>query len=228
MFAISSRNSVPSSAISKHPMRSTRASVNAPFTWPNSSLSAIPSASPPAFIVTSGLARRSLWACTQAATTSLPVPCSPVMSTLASDGAIALDRLADLDDGRRLADEGGRRAALQPRVRLLQPLVAPHRAAQLDLRPHRRQQPLVVPGLLDVVARAAPHRLDRAGDAAPRGHDQHRQRRVERSDPLDQVEALPGPTSCRACSSDRARRGRNPSPRGAPAPRRASWPAVTS
>ena len=68
-------------------MRSTRASVKAPLTWPNSSLSAIPSASPPAFIVTSALPRRSLSACSHAATTSFPVPCSPVMSTLASEGA---------------------------------------------------------------------------------------------------------------------------------------------
>ena len=88
MLAISSRNSVPSSASSKQPMRSNRASVNAPLTCPKSSLSAIPSARPPAFIVTSGRLRRSESACSQVATTSLPVPCSPVISTAASDGAI--------------------------------------------------------------------------------------------------------------------------------------------
>ena len=89
-----------------------------------------------------------------------------------------------------LADEGGRRAPLQPGVGLLQPLVAPHRAAQLDLRPHRRQQLVVVPRLLDVVARAAAHGLDRPGDAAEPGHHQDRQRRVERPDALHQVEAF--------------------------------------
>ena len=52
------------------------------------------------------------------------------------------------------------------------------------------QQPLVVPRLLDVVARAAAHRLDRAGDAAPRRHDEDRQRRIERPDALHQVEAF--------------------------------------
>ena len=81
-------------------------------------------------------------------------------------------------------------AALQPRVCFLQPLVAPQRAPQLDLRPHRRQQPVVVPRLLDVVARAAPHRFDRARDAAPRRHDEHGQRRIERADPLHQVESF--------------------------------------
>ena len=40
---ISSRNIVPPSASSKRPMRSVRASVNAPLTWPNSSLSKTPS-----------------------------------------------------------------------------------------------------------------------------------------------------------------------------------------
>ena len=45
-LAISSRNSVPPSASSKRPTRSARASVNAPFTWPNSSLSNTPSDEP--------------------------------------------------------------------------------------------------------------------------------------------------------------------------------------
>ena len=52
MLAISSRNSVPPSASSKRPMRSALASVKAPFTWPNSSLSNTPSARPPALTVT--------------------------------------------------------------------------------------------------------------------------------------------------------------------------------
>ena len=57
-FAISSRKSVPPSASSKRPARSTFASVKAPLTWPNSSLSKTPSESPPAFTVTSGRAAR--------------------------------------------------------------------------------------------------------------------------------------------------------------------------
>jgi hypothetical protein len=40
------------------PMRSVRASVNAPFTWPKISLSKVPSGSPPALTATSGLAAR--------------------------------------------------------------------------------------------------------------------------------------------------------------------------
>ncbi len=53
-LAISSRKSVPPSASSKRPTRSAFASVNAPLTWPNSSLSKTPSERPPAFTVTSG------------------------------------------------------------------------------------------------------------------------------------------------------------------------------
>ena len=86
MLAISSRNSVPPSAISKRPTRSLLASVNAPFTWPNSSLSKTPSASPPVLTVTSGRVERSETECSVCATSPLPVPFSPVISTLASDG----------------------------------------------------------------------------------------------------------------------------------------------
>ena len=69
----------------------------------------------------------------------------------------------------------------------------PHGPAQVDLRSHRDQQPLVVPRLLDIVARAAAHRLDGAGDAAPRRHDEDGQRGIDRADPLDEVQAfLPG------------------------------------
>ena len=55
-FAISSRKSVPPSASSKRPTRSVLASVKAPLTWPNSSLSKTPSERPPALTVTSGRA----------------------------------------------------------------------------------------------------------------------------------------------------------------------------
>ncbi len=77
---------MPPSASSKHPTRSALASVKAPFTWPNSSLSNTPSLNPPALTATSGFVARWDTAWSQRATTSLPVPCSPVISTLASEG----------------------------------------------------------------------------------------------------------------------------------------------
>ena len=69
-------------------MWSVCASVKAPFTWPKSSLSKSVSVMAPASTATIGLPLRKLWAWISRASTSLPVPFSPVMSTVASVGAI--------------------------------------------------------------------------------------------------------------------------------------------
>ena len=53
-FPISSRKIVPPSASSKRPMRSVRASVNAPLTWPKISLSKTPSDRAPVLTATKG------------------------------------------------------------------------------------------------------------------------------------------------------------------------------
>ncbi len=55
----------------------------------------------------------------------------------------------------------------QDPVLRLQALPAAQRPSERDLRAQRRQQPRVVPRLLDEVARAAPHRLDGEVDAFP-------------------------------------------------------------
>ena len=78
--------------------------------------------------------------------------------------------------------------AAQQRVLGLEPLALAQRLAQLDLRADDRQQPRVVPRLLDEVARAAAHRLDRDFDAAPGRHDDDRQRRIDALDARQQVE----------------------------------------
>ena len=67
-------------------MRSVLASVNAPRTWPNNSLSKMPSGKPPVFTATSGRDARLDSAYSVRATTSFPLPCSPVISTFASEG----------------------------------------------------------------------------------------------------------------------------------------------
>ncbi len=85
-FAISSRKSVPWSASSNRPTRSALASVNAPRTWPNSSLSKTPSDTPPELTITIGRDARLDTACSARATTPLPVPFSPRISTFASEG----------------------------------------------------------------------------------------------------------------------------------------------
>ena len=100
----------------------------------------------------------------------------------------ALDRAADLDDGRRVAKERRGRPALQTLVGFLESLVPAHRPPEFHLGPRGREQLVVIPGLFDVVARPAPHGFDGAGDAAPGRHHEDRQRRIERADPLHQVE----------------------------------------
>ena len=80
-------------------------------------------------------------------------------------------------------------AAKQP-VLALQPPGAAQRASQLDLGAQGGQEPVVVPRLLDEIARAAAHRLDRLLDAAPRGHHDRRQRGVEGLELRDQLQSL--------------------------------------
>ena len=84
MSPISSRKMVPPSAASKSPFWSRWAPVKAPFTWPNSSDSRSVSVSAPQLSATNGWPRRGLRAWSARATSSLPVPDSPVTSTVAA------------------------------------------------------------------------------------------------------------------------------------------------
>ncbi|MCY1377116.1 hypothetical protein D9M69_646650 [compost metagenome] len=87
MLSISSRNSVPPSACSILPIRRLPAPVKAWASWPKISLSIRLSGRPPQFSATNSLPCRRLWSCRQRATSSLPVPVSPSMSTLAEVSA---------------------------------------------------------------------------------------------------------------------------------------------
>ena len=80
----SSRNSVPPSATSNRPARCSSAPVNAPLRWPKSSLSTRCSGRAPQLTATSGPSARPLPSWMARATSSLPVPVSPRMSTVAS------------------------------------------------------------------------------------------------------------------------------------------------
>jgi hypothetical protein len=64
------------------------------------------------------------------------------------------------------------------------------RARVLHLLTQRLQQTRVLPRLLHEIANAATHRFDREIDRGPRGHDDDRQRRIERVDARDQVDAF--------------------------------------
>jgi hypothetical protein len=84
---ISSRKSVPPFARSKHPFRWRSAPVKLPRSCPNSSLSIRLGETAPQFTGSSMASLRALQRCSVSATSSLPVPLSPVINTVASVGA---------------------------------------------------------------------------------------------------------------------------------------------
>jgi hypothetical protein len=87
MSPTSSRNSVPPPAFSMCPIFRDVAPVKAPRSWPKSSLSSRLSGSAAQLSATKGEFRRRLFWCRARATSSLPVPDSPVTSTVTSVGA---------------------------------------------------------------------------------------------------------------------------------------------
>ena len=78
---------MPPSAVSSFPFFCATAPVNAPFSWPNSSLSSSVSVIAAQLIATNGFSARGLLRWMARATSSLPVPLSPVISTVESVGA---------------------------------------------------------------------------------------------------------------------------------------------
>src|SRR5471032_1356690 len=85
MSPISSRNSVPFSACSKRPRRVVWAPVKAPRSWPNNSDSSKSLGMAAVLSAMNGCAARGLCLCSARATSSLPVPDSPVISTVTFD-----------------------------------------------------------------------------------------------------------------------------------------------
>ncbi len=84
---ISSRNKVPPFANSNRPMRRWYAPVNAPFSWPNNSEAISEGARAVQFTLTKARSERGECLWMARATSSLPVPVSPVMRTVESVGA---------------------------------------------------------------------------------------------------------------------------------------------
>ena len=106
---ISSSRSVPPSAAAKSPLRSPAAPVKAPRTCPKSSDSSTPSASAAQFTGRKGPSARSDSWWIARATSSLPVPVSPVTSTVASVGATRamISKTARIDGDRPNSPPGG-------------------------------------------------------------------------------------------------------------------------
>src|SRR3954467_7363922 len=114
--------------------------------------------------------------------TSLPVPCSPVTSTLASLGPTrSRSRSTGCIAGELAKSRGApprSRVFSSSRRRLLRSALPSPARVPRALGPERRDEPRVVPRLLYVVARTPPHCLDCALDAAPGGHDEDGKLRV--------------------------------------------------
>ena len=169
---ISSRKIVPPSASAKRPFLVEVAPVNAPRTCPNSSDSSSVSGMAAQLTLMSGMSRCALRAWMARATSSLPVPVSPVTSTVLRDSATSSARLITSMHRAAAADQA---VVVELGVALAEQVAQPGARALLLEQPADGDQQLVdVEGLLQVVARAELHRLDGALDRAVRGHHHDR------------------------------------------------------
>ena len=162
---------MPPSASSKRPRLAAIAPVKAPRAWPNSSDSSSDSDSAVQLTGTNGRCARVEREWMARATSSFPVPDSPITSTVALDGATARDQLVHLEHARAFALDLG-----QPRLGR-----APARRAFLRRQPlaleraaDREAQLLDVERLRDIVVGAFADRLHRARDVAERGDQDDR------------------------------------------------------
>ena len=168
------------------------APVKAPFTWPNSSDSNRLSAVAPRSTETIGWSPRRDWRWISRATSSLPVPFSPRIRTLASVGAARSISEQTRSIAWRIAEQrrlavGGRARDDAARARSAPRACVRRSAAAVRTVAASRS---FAPGLGDEVGGAALDRLDRDRDAAMGGDDDHRRLRVALHDPAEIVEAL--------------------------------------
>src|ERR1035437_1030675 len=184
----SSRNSVPPWAASNTPGLDSTAPVNAPRTWPNSSLSKRVSTTAEQLIVTKARPRRGPDWWNARAASSLPLPVSPVRSTTFAGGphpltqaerllhgGAAAEHAAELELARHLAFEGDD-------VR-----------AAFDLHPDVDEdltQTIEIERLGEVFARAQLDRFDGAIDRGVRRHQNHFAARDRGPNLAQQVKAV--------------------------------------
>ena len=164
---------VPPSAACIRPIRSARASVKAPFTWPNSSESNSSAEIAPRS--TDTISRRR-----GATAVKLARDQFLAGAVLAEDQDVGVGRRrpARSATGRAPSLAHRRSAALRARrgAAIASPprsVAASARAAQRSGGAHGREQPLVRPRLRHEIGRAALHRLDRDVDPGMRGDHHH-------------------------------------------------------
>ena len=187
---------MPPSACSNLPIRVVAAPVNAPFSWPNSSLSSSSVGSAAQFTLTSGLFRRGERWWIARDTSSLPTPLSPRISTVTSLSATCSITVAIVRICSAVAPEQ-ERAVLVVAQLLAQLGQLRDEPVLLDgvLDRHVERdlaEALGVVGLDDVVGGAEAHRFDdRRGLLAAREHDglRLRARGLERAQRREAVQA---------------------------------------
>ena len=156
------------------PARRASAPVKAPFSWPNSSLSSSSRLIAAQFTATNGRAApRGCGSWSACATSSLPVPISPRISTVRSVSATLRMRL-EHGAHRGPAPDQVAHAELSLDARAQHAVLARELGA-LERAAHDQADLVVVEGLRDVVLRPELHGLDRDLLAAVRG-DHHDRR----------------------------------------------------
>ena len=179
---------MPPSASSKRPLRAETAPVNAPLRVAEELALEERLGDGGAVDRHERAVGRLLLAWIAFATSSLPVPLSPVMSTVASVGAILHDAPEHLADRSRAADDVLELVALLELDREERHLAG--EAAVVDRLADLDEQFLLGERLLDVVERAEAHGLDGALDGAVRGHHDDLGHRLRRLDGAQDVDAV--------------------------------------
>ena len=158
---------MPPWASSKRPSRRATAPVKAPFTWPKSSLSSSSSGMAPQLTATNGRSARRLLQWIARATSSLPVPLSPVIEHRAVGVGDALD---DVEHAAQRLARADQVLVVVAAVELaLQQLVLGLEAPVLDGLGREAPEHVVVrrlDRLLEEPVGAGPQRLERRLGAA--------------------------------------------------------------
>ena len=226
MSPISSRKSVPPSACSHFPLRSSIAPVNEPFTCPKSSLSMSSSGIAAQLTSTNGpcgARRRAVER--RARRAPCPTPLSPVMRTRASEAPGARD-LVEEARHRRARRRGASPSAASSPVRLtssrFEGVALAREAVPLERLLERQEDALERERLLEEVVGAALDGLDRRLHGAVPGDHDDRQVEAAGAEPVEHGEAVD------VRQPDVEEDGLGPRASSPKARRSASWPRPTA
>ena len=180
---------MPPSADSNSPRFCCRASVNAPRSWPNSSLSSSVSGSAEHVMFMNGLLARSLLKCSTFAARSLPVPLSPVSSTVDA-GLVAT--FASSERSMPIAADSPDDAidAVGSRLRRAQTAHFAPQLRGLQRTRHQKRHVVQIERLVGEVERTFLHRFDRGLDAGVGGEEDDEGVGVELLDALEHGHAV--------------------------------------